>query len=72
MGKDKVAVYIFKDLYSELERRVKTSEGKFKTVEDYANFSLRKILNQDENKEVVLKAEEKEKIKSRLKRLGYL
>lgn len=32
MGKDKVAVYVSKGLYAEVERRVKESSGEFKSV----------------------------------------
>ena len=72
MGKDKVAVYVAKDLYDEVERRVKESGGEFRSVEDYVEFVLREVLKEDENEKQVLKPEEEEKIKRRLKSLGYL
>ena len=72
MGKDKVAVYVSKSLYDKVERRVKESGGEFKSVEDYVEFVLREVVKEDENEKQVLKPEEEEKIKRRLRSLGYL
>ena len=74
MVKDKVAVYVFKDLYDLVKRRVEKSDGEFKNVEDYVEFVLKEIVkeeNGEEEKKTYTK-EEEEQIKKRMKSLGYL
>lgn len=73
MSEDKVAVYVSRDLYDEVERRVQESGGEFKSVEDYVNFVLREVVKEEsEEKEETYTKEEEEEIKKRLKSLGYL
>jgi len=62
MKEDRVPVYISKTLYEEVARRVKESGGEFKTVEEFVEFVLTELL----------KEEEEEEIKKRLRALGYL
>ena len=71
MSGDRVAVYVSRDLYDEVKRRVQDSGGEFKSVEDYVEFVLREIVKEEEEKETYTK-EEEEEIKRRLKSLGYL
>lgn len=71
MSGDRVAVYVSRDLYDEVKRRVQDSGGEFKSVEDYVEFVLREIVKEEEGKETYTK-EEEEEIKRRLKSLGYL
>ena len=71
MKKDeKIAIYISKELYEEVKRRVEESGGEFSSVEDYVEFVLSEILKEEE--EEFFSPEEEEKIKERLKSLGYL
>ncbi len=74
MGKDKVAVYVSKDLYDLVERRVKDGGGEFKGVEEYVEFVLREVMKEEneEGEKQTFTAEEEEKIKRRLRSLGYL
>jgi hypothetical protein len=73
MSKDKVAVNISKELYELVKLRVKESNGEFKDVEDYVEFVLREVVkDEEEDKEQKYSKEDEEKIKQRLKSLGYL
>lgn len=61
-------------VYREIEKRVKESE-EFKDVEDYIAFVLSEILKdeeEDEGGEYTVSAEDEEKVKDRLRGLGYL
>lgn len=71
LSKNKVAIYISKDLYDEIKRRVDQSSGEFKTVEEYVEFVLSEIVKEEEE-EFEYSPEEEEKIKERLRGLGYL
>jgi len=71
MSEEKVAVRISKDLYEEIEKRVRESGGEFKSVEDYVEFVLREVVKEEEE-EYAYTPEEEEEIKERLKKLGYL
>jgi len=69
-NKDKVAIYIPKDLYKRIEKELKKVEG-FRNVDEYVTFILSGIF-QEEYEENVYSFEEEERIKERLKSLGYL
>ena len=71
MPENKVMIYIPRGLYREIERRVKSSQGEFKSVEEYVELVLREVIKGDEPEQVYT-PEEEEKIKERLKILGYL
>jgi len=66
---EKVAVHISKELYEKAEKYVKES-GDFKSVEELIEFVLTELLSEEE--ETALTPEEEEKIKERLRSLGYL
>jgi len=58
-------------LYKRIETRIK--DGKFASVSDYVSFALReKLVTEEETPESHFTKEEEEKIKDRLKALGYL
>jgi hypothetical protein len=61
---------ISRKLYSELENRVKESDGEFDSVEAYVKYILEEIVKPDN--ENTLSEEDEEKIKENLKKLGYL
>ena len=71
MSEEKIAVRISKDLYEEIEKRVKESGGEFKSVEEFVAFVLEEVLKEEEE-EPVYTPEEEEEIKRRLRALGYL
>ena len=71
---DKVSIEISKKIYEEIERRIDGEE--FKSVEEFVNFVLEEVLK-EEDEEIetqgdALSEEEEEKVKERLKALGYL
>ena len=72
LSQDKIVVYIPKDLYDEIKKRVDLSGGEFKSVEEYVEFVLREIVKEEEEEEFEYTPEEEEKIKERLRGLGYL
>ncbi len=71
MSKEKVPVFISKELYDNIQKKVEESQGEFESVEDYVEFVLREV-TKEEFEEDVYSPEEEEEIKKRLKGLGYL
>jgi len=65
---DYVEVKIPKELYDRIKREVEGSKD-FKTVEEFIKFVLESALEESEE---VYSPEEEEKIKERLRALGYL
>jgi len=74
MGEDKVSVHVSKDLYDKVKRRVEQSGGEFKSVEEYVEFILRKVVKEEneEGEKQTFTREEEKVIMKRLKSLGYL
>ncbi len=60
------------DLYEKIEERI--GETGFESVSDYVTYVLREVLAslEGEEKEEVFTEEEEEKVKERLRALGYL
>ena len=61
-------------VYREIEKRVKDSD-EFKDVEDYIAFVLSEVLKDEEEAEggeYTVSEEDEEKVKERLRGLGYL
>jgi len=71
MSDDKVPVYISKKLYDEVKKMVEESKGEFSSVEEFVEFVLTEIL-EEEGEEPTYTPEEEEEIKKRLRALGYL
>jgi len=67
---EKVSIEISKDLYEKLKKFVEESE-EFKSVEEFVDFVLREVV-EEETTETVYTPEEEEEIKRRLRALGYL
>lgn len=67
---EKVPVYISQELYNRIRSRVKLSQGKFQDVEGYIEFILNEVA--EEQIDHIYTPQEEEKIKRRLKKLGYL
>ncbi len=68
---NKTPIYIPRDLYEEIKRRVKSSHEEFKSVEEYVEFVLREVVKEEESEQVYTPEEERE-IKQRLRSLGYI
>jgi len=67
---DKVKIEISKEAYELLKKTVDESEGEFKSVEELLEFIIKEALGEEE--EEAYTPEEEEKIKERLRSLGYL
>ena len=64
-------IKIPKDLIAIIEERVKETE--FESVDEYATFVLEEVVKDDDEEiEEVFSEEDEEKVKERLKALGYL
>ncbi len=67
---DSASVLILRALHDELDRRVKKSEGEFRTIEQHIENTLSKVLKPDLGS--TPSEEDEEHIKDNLKQLGYL
>ena len=70
MSEDKVAISISRSLYAKAEEYIK-KHGGFSSVEELVEFVLGEVLSEEEP-EYVYSKEEEEKVKERLRALGYL
>ena len=68
---EKVAVEISKEIYDKVKKFIEDS-GEFKSVEEFVEFVLREVLEEEGTEEAVYSKEEEEEIKKRLRALGYL
>jgi mRNA-degrading endonuclease RelE of RelBE toxin-antitoxin system len=71
---DSIKISIRKTLAIKLKKRLKETE--FKTLSEYVNFILEEVMasleEQEEEEDSGYSAEEEEKVKQRLKDLGYI
>ena len=65
-----VEIKIPESLYKKIEERIEGTG--FATVDSYVIYVLREILAEEEEEEEVFTPEEEEKVKERLRALGYL
>lgn len=73
MSTEYVPVNIPRKLYEQVEKRVAESRGEFKNVEEYVEFVLTEVAKEEEEEtENVSTPEEEEKVKDRLRKLGYI
>ena len=70
MEKDFTPVSIPTSLYKKIEEKIKGTE--YTSVSSYVTKILRESLTKDEENKEVFSTEEEEKIKERLKALGYI
>ena len=68
---EKVTIDISRVLYDKIRNRVEYSQGEFRDVEEYVDFVLRNVVNDESEVEQVYTPQEEEEIKKRLKSLGY-
>lgn len=67
---DKVPVYISKELYERVKKFIE-EQGGFSSIEEFVEFVLKEVVSEEESGYVMTK-EEEEKIKDRLRSLGYI
>jgi len=74
MGKEtheeKVVVHISKKLYDKARKFIE-EQGGFSNVEEFIEFVLNEVLSEEET-EYTMSKEDEEKIKERLRSLGYI
>ncbi|MDP8003717.1 MAG: CopG family transcriptional regulator [Caldisphaera sp.] len=70
MSQEKVSINISKDLYEKAKKYIE-SQGTFNSVEELVEFMINELISQSQDQQVMSK-EDEEKVKDRLKRLGYL
>ena len=67
---EKVAVHISKEIYEKAKKFVE-EQGGFSSVEELVEFVLNEVLSEESAGEVMSK-EDEEKVKERLRSLGYI
>ncbi|RLG86510.1 MAG: CopG family transcriptional regulator [Thermoprotei archaeon] len=70
MSKEKVAVYISKELYERVKKFIET-QGGFSTIEEFVEFVLNEVISEEPTSYTMSK-EDEEKVKERLRALGYI
>ncbi len=70
MTSEKVAIHISRELYEKIKKFVE-SQGGFSSVEEFVEFVLNEVLSEETTAPTMSK-EEEEKVKERLRALGYL
>ena len=68
--KERKAVLLSAELYDRIEERVKTAG--FSSVDEYVTFVLEEVLIDEGEEEAGFSKEEEEKVKKRLRALGYI
>jgi len=66
---EKVAIHISKELYEKVKKFVE-SEGGFSSVDEFVEFVLREVVESSQGE--AMSREDEEKVKERLRALGYL
>ncbi len=69
-SEDKVSIEISKQLYEKAKKFIK-EQGGFSSVEELVEFLLQEVLTEEEGGKELSK-EEEEKVKERLRALGYI
>lgn len=70
MSEEYKTVKISKDIIEKIEQQIHGTE--FKSVDEYIAFVLEEIVRDKEESEEIFSEEDEEKVKERLKELGYL
>ena len=70
LDKDEFTIVVSRKLFEKLKEKVSHSNGEFKTIREYVEFILEEVLDEDSFQ--VFNLEDEEKIKERLKKLGYI
>jgi len=69
MEEESMSVTIPISLYKKIEEKIKGTE---ESISDYVTRILKEILSKEKNSKVELTQEEEDKVKERLKALGYM
>lgn len=72
MDKELVTVEIPADLFKKIEKKLGATENKEKSISDYIVEVLNNSLSKDQPETDKLSEEDEEKVKERLKALGYM
>ncbi len=67
---ERVPVYISRELYEKIKKFIE-AQGGFSSIEEFVEFVLNEVLT-EETPSTTLSKEDEEKIKERLKALGYI
>lgn len=67
MNENKVSVRVSRNLYEKIKNHLEMNERDFKTVDDFIEFVLRRVIEEQENKD----KEDKKKLLKKLRQLGY-
>jgi len=70
VSKEKVAVYISKELYERVKKFIET-QGGFSSIEEFVEFVLNEIIS-EETTSYTMSKDDEEKVKERLRALGYI
>jgi Arc/MetJ-type ribon-helix-helix transcriptional regulator len=68
---EKVSIEIRRDLYDKAKKFIE-EQGGFSSVEELVEFLLEEVLSSEEAEERGLSKEDEEKVKERLRALGYI
>ncbi len=69
MTEEKYTIHISGELYKKIKGKIKTKESEFDSVDKFVERKLDELLNEGEQ---TLSKEDEEKVKERLKALGYM
>ncbi len=73
MSNDRIAVYLSKEMYEKVRKKVELSRGEFKTVDEYVGFVLQELLKEESNEDnSAYTSDEEKEIEKRFKALGYI
>lgn len=69
---DKEKINISKNLYDLILKRVHISNGEFSSIDEYIEFVLSELFNEQDNNVDEITSDEKEKIEEELRKMGYI
>jgi hypothetical protein len=72
MAENKRSVLISENLYEKIKKHVEHNQSEFNNVDEYIEITLNEFMNVEEEAEHTPSSAEQEKIKERLRKLGYL
>ncbi len=70
MSKEKVSIQISKELYDKVKKYIE-EQGGFSSVEEFVEFVINEVLS-EESESFEMSKEDEEKVKERLRALGYI
>ena len=71
MSEETVSVEISKELYDKVKKYIEENSG-FSSVREFIEFIINEVLSTEEESSAGYTKEEEEKVKERLRALGYL